>query len=177
MHWSASPLDNRYPGKRDGILFASVSPIPSTGSGAQKVLNKHLQNESAFCNELIHSVTQGSTPLRGDIAEWSEEDPEMGGLALGGGPGARLWSVMRTSRALGNVALHLGSWHSQHYTSHRRCSVNICGIKSAPKLHSSHLSPTQHKATLYQHVPKFLWSLGSPKCLERKEVPLSKSMS
>lgn len=47
------PLDNGYLGERDIILFASISPIPCTGSGAQKVLNKHLQNECAFCSELI----------------------------------------------------------------------------------------------------------------------------
>lgn len=95
-----SPSDNRYPGKRDSILFASVSPIPSTGSGAQKVLNKHLQNESAFCYELIHRRDSGkySTEGRHSWMVWGRPGD---GRALGGGPGARLWSVMRTSRALG----------------------------------------------------------------------------
>lgn len=105
-----SPSDNRYPGKRDSILFASVSPIPSTGSGAQKVLNKHLQNESAFCYELIHRCDSGkySTEGRHSWMVWGRPGD---GRALGGGPGARLWSVMRTSRArIGSKALPWARW-------------------------------------------------------------------
>ena len=58
-------LDNRCPGKRESILFASGSPIPSTGPGAQKVLTKHLQNERVFSCELTHRRDSGQYPTKG----------------------------------------------------------------------------------------------------------------